>query len=337
MASVGKLDSFAATPSSMTGRGGRTPAQTAGQGWSYGASFNAALVEASIDRDSRETPKRDDRSAVPDIGDFKDIPVIEVFVKPGDSVKAEDPLVTLESDKATMDVPSPVAGVVKEVKVKAGDKVSEGSVVLTLDRPRRRQHPQPRPRPATSSRRKRERERLPAPAACLDHQRLRSREREGRCAGALRGSTPRSPPRTHRRRCASSRASSASILSKVTGTGPNGRILQEDVQAFVKGVDERAGGGRRRRAAAGLDLLPWPKVDFAKFGADRDRAAVAHQEDLRREPRAQLGDDPARHAVRRGRHHRARGAARHAQQGEREGGRQGHDARVPHQGVRRRA
>src|SRR2546425_1887887 len=70
---------------------------------------------------------------VPDIGDFKDVPVIEVFVKPGDAVKAEDPLVTLESDKATMDVPAPTAGTVKELKVKVGDKVSEGSVILILE------------------------------------------------------------------------------------------------------------------------------------------------------------------------------------------------------------
>ena len=70
---------------------------------------------------------------VPDIGDFKDIPVIEIFVKPGDSVKPEDSLVTLESDKATMDVPSPAAGVVKELKVKLGDKVSEGSVIVVLE------------------------------------------------------------------------------------------------------------------------------------------------------------------------------------------------------------
>ncbi|NDP43047.1 MAG: hypothetical protein GZ089_10090, partial [Aromatoleum sp.] len=70
---------------------------------------------------------------VPDIGDFKDVPVIEIFVKPGDPVKAEDSLVSLESDKATMDVPSPAAGVVKELKVKLGDKLSEGSVILTLD------------------------------------------------------------------------------------------------------------------------------------------------------------------------------------------------------------
>src|SRR5437899_10878063 len=70
---------------------------------------------------------------VPDIGDFKDVPVIEVFVKAGDTVKAEDSLVTLESDKATMDVPSPAAGTVKELKVKLGDKVSQGSVILTLE------------------------------------------------------------------------------------------------------------------------------------------------------------------------------------------------------------
>src|ERR1700737_3208034 len=70
---------------------------------------------------------------VPDIGDFKDIPVIEVLVKPGDKVEAEAPLVTLESDKATMDVPAPAAGVVKEVKLKAGDKVSQGTLVLTLE------------------------------------------------------------------------------------------------------------------------------------------------------------------------------------------------------------
>ncbi|MBM3396534.1 MAG: hypothetical protein FJY37_18285, partial [Betaproteobacteria bacterium] len=70
---------------------------------------------------------------VPDIGDFKDIPVIEVLVKAGDSVKAEDSLITLESDKATMDVPAPVAGVVKDIKVKLGDKVSEGRLILLLE------------------------------------------------------------------------------------------------------------------------------------------------------------------------------------------------------------
>src|SRR5205809_5269521 len=70
---------------------------------------------------------------VPDIGDFKDVPVIEVLVKVGDAVKTETPLISLESDKATMDVPSPVDGVVKAIKVKFGDKVSEGSLILTVD------------------------------------------------------------------------------------------------------------------------------------------------------------------------------------------------------------
>src|SRR6185295_2103670 len=70
---------------------------------------------------------------VPDIGEFKDIPVIEVLVKPGDRVKAEDSLLTLESDKATMEVPSPAAGVVKEIRIKVGDKVSQGAPVLTLE------------------------------------------------------------------------------------------------------------------------------------------------------------------------------------------------------------
>ncbi|HET7160946.1 MAG TPA: biotin/lipoyl-containing protein, partial [Burkholderiales bacterium] len=70
---------------------------------------------------------------VPDIGDYKDVPVIEVFVKPGDRVKAEDSLITVESDKATMEVPSPGAGTVKELRVKVGDKVSEGSAVLVLE------------------------------------------------------------------------------------------------------------------------------------------------------------------------------------------------------------
>src|SRR3954468_19688812 len=70
---------------------------------------------------------------VPDIGDFKDVPVIEIFVKPGDTVQPEDSLVTLESEKATMDIPAPAAGTVKELKIKLGDKVAEGVVILTME------------------------------------------------------------------------------------------------------------------------------------------------------------------------------------------------------------
>jgi len=82
---------------------------------------------------------------VPDIGDFKDVPVIELLVKPGDAVALDDALLTLESDKATMDVPSPAAGVIKEMKVKAGDKVSEGTLVLTLEPSAEAPAPQPTP------------------------------------------------------------------------------------------------------------------------------------------------------------------------------------------------
>src|SRR5437762_892575 len=109
---------------------------------------------------------------VPDIGDFKDVPVIEVFIKPGDKVKAEDSLVTLESDKATMDVPAPAAGTVKELKVKLGDKVSEGSAILTLDTagaeaaatPKGAATPSPQPSPA-SGRESAPTSAKPAPAA----------------------------------------------------------------------------------------------------------------------------------------------------------------------------
>mgnify|MGYP000947344832 CR=1 FL=1 len=82
---------------------------------------------------------------VPDIGDFKDVPVIGIEVSPGDTVKAEDPLVTLESDKATMEVPSPAAGVVKEIKLKIGDKVAEGTLVLLLETSETAPSPQPSP------------------------------------------------------------------------------------------------------------------------------------------------------------------------------------------------
>src|SRR5512143_2631016 len=88
---------------------------------------------------------------VPDIGDFKDVPVIEVFVKAGDAVGKEDPLVTLESDKATMDVPSPDAGTVRDVKVKVGDKVSEGSVLLTLETAAAAAAPSPPPQPKSAA------------------------------------------------------------------------------------------------------------------------------------------------------------------------------------------
>ena len=210
---------------------------------------------------------------VPDIGDFTDIPVIEIFVKPGDAVKAEDSLVTLESDKATMDVPSPVAGVVRELKVKLGDKVAEGSLIVVLDAgavapaPVAAPAPQAAPTAAPPS--------LPASVPA-----------------SAPASTPTSAPPSAPIEPATATASvdggafktahaSPSVrkfarelgvdLARVAGAGPKGRILQEDVQNFVKTV--MSGAGASAGAAAGgiggggaLNLLPWPTVDFAKFG-----------------------------------------------------------------------
>ena len=224
----------------------------------------------------------------------------------------------------------------KEVKVKVGDKVCEGTRGADAGGERRAAAGDGRAAPRRARRRALTRNPLP---------------RAG--AGARRASPRPAPPlrraRLRERRPAvddeafTAAHASPSVrkfarelgvdLARVKGTGPKGRILQEDVQAFVKGVLTRrraapaaGGGGGARPAAVAEGRL-------REVRPGRGAAAVAHQEDLRREPRAQLGDDPARHAVRRGRHHRPRGVPRRAQQGEREGGRQGHDARVPDQGV----
>ncbi len=208
---------------------------------------------------------------VPDIGDFKDVPVIELLVKPGDAVKKEDSLVTLESDKATMEVPSPADGVVKAVKLKVGDKVSEGSLVLLLDaadapaaRPAEKAAAAPAaPAPAAQ----------PAPPATAAPAAKPFQEPEA--------ASPRHPPVAAEPAVEGAAPAHASPgvrrfarelgvdLSKVKGAGPKGRILKEDIQGFVKGALSGAGAGAPRAAGGGLaDLgLPaWPKVDFAKFG-----------------------------------------------------------------------
>ena len=194
---------------------------------------------------------------VPDIGDFKNIPVIEVLVKPGDSVGKEAPLVTLESDKATMEVPAPAAGKVKELKVKIGDKVSEGSIVLTLETsddgaaaekpaaekpasapaPQPAAAPAPAPQPAPSS------PAPAAPAAMVDE------------AGFASAHASPSVRRFARELGVN--------LGRVKGTGPKERVLQEDVQNFVKGELARPRGAE---GGLGLNLPPLQQVDFAKFG-----------------------------------------------------------------------
>ena len=202
---------------------------------------------------------------VPDIGDFKDVPVIGIEVSPGDTVKAEDPLVTLESDKATMEVPAPAAGVVKEIRLKIGDKVSEGTLVLLLETA----ETAPSPQPSLASRRGSEPPPSPVPQGLPS-------------VASGRGEPVAAPPPPaeiaaevaggHKAHASPSVRRFARELgvdvALVKGTGPKGRILQQDVQNYVKGALAQprgaataAGGG-----GAGLDLLPWPKVDFAKFG-----------------------------------------------------------------------
>ena len=206
---------------------------------------------------------------VPDIGDFHDIPVIEVLVKAGDAVAADDSLVTLESDKATMDVPSPAAGIVREVRLKVGDKVSEGAVVLVLAAAAAAAAPSPQPSPAGGRGSAVDAAApLASPAAPAQDSPPLPLAGEGSGVRA-EGSGVRADAETFRAAHASPSVRKFARelgvdLARVTGTGPNARIRQEDVQAFVKGVMTGAAGAAT--GGGGLDLLPWPKVDFAKYG-----------------------------------------------------------------------
>ena len=198
---------------------------------------------------------------VPDIGDFKDVPVIEVFVKPGDAVKPEDPLVTLESDKATMDVPAPSAGTVKELKVKVGDKVSEGSVILTLETTAapaaggaagaKTEAPAAAPPAAPAPA-------APAAAESAPPAKLAAAPVDDE---AFRGAHASPSVRAFARMLGVD-------LPKIKGSGPKERILQEDVQNYVKQVISGARAAPPAAVAGGaaLGLLPWPQVDFSKFG-----------------------------------------------------------------------
>jgi pyruvate dehydrogenase E2 component (dihydrolipoamide acetyltransferase) len=208
---------------------------------------------------------------VPDIGDFKDVPVIELLVKPGDVVKKDDSLVTLESDKATMEVPAPQSGTVKEVRVRIGDKVSEGSAILVLEggaeakvapapaaaaKPALAPVP-PAPPPAAAPASKPAPAPAPAPAAA---------------PAPAPASMPASSESTPAHASPGVRRFARELgvdLTRVKGSGPKARILKEDIQGFVKGA--LAGGGDAPAGARGggmsdLGLPAWPKVDFAKFG-----------------------------------------------------------------------
>jgi pyruvate dehydrogenase E2 component (dihydrolipoamide acetyltransferase) len=218
---------------------------------------------------------------VPDIGDDKDVPVIELLVQPGDTVKKDQGLVTLESDKATMEVPSPFDGVVRELKVKIGDELSEGSVVALIEpaaagaseqqesakapagkdakpAPPNQESPKaakPADEPAPASA-----PAVPAPTPAVP-QPTRSPPVAFDADSLLPGKVPHASPavRLFARELGVD-------LSQVTGSARGGRIAKEDVQAFVKATMAGGAGGARATSGGGLDLIPWPKVDFAKFG-----------------------------------------------------------------------
>jgi pyruvate dehydrogenase E2 component (dihydrolipoamide acetyltransferase) len=209
---------------------------------------------------------------VPDIGDFTDVPVIEIAVKVGDRVEKEQSLITLESDKATMDVPSPAEGVVKELRVKVGDTVSEGSVIVLIESsggavaaPRETEAPQ-----AAAPQRKIEPPSdLPLPAAQQIVSTPPSALAQAPLIPAGEGGVRRP---SHASPSVRKFARELGVdVGLVPGTGPKARITQEDVMAFVKGVmtGQRAPAGAPAGgpAAGGeLNLLPWPKIDFTKFG-----------------------------------------------------------------------
>jgi pyruvate dehydrogenase E2 component (dihydrolipoamide acetyltransferase) len=209
---------------------------------------------------------------VPDLGDFKDVPIIEVLVKPGDRVEAEAPLITLESDKATMDVPAPAAGVVKEVKVKVGDKISQGTVIATMETadtaaPAEQAQPEKAFREPPKKAEK--------PVETVDPQSVyQTPPREHG------GPTPTVPPPPAIDEAAFHKAHAGPgvrrlaremgvDLARVKGSGPKSRVLPEDVQAFVKSI--MTGLSAPPAAGGGLALAPWPKVDYAKFGPVEDK------------------------------------------------------------------
>jgi len=199
---------------------------------------------------------------VPDIGDYDAVPVIEIHVKVGDQINAEDALVTLESDKATMDVPSPQAGTVKEIKVKVGDNVSEGTLILILEAAGGAAAAVAAPAPAAAA---------PAPAAAAPAPVAAAPAPVAApvAAPAVQGVSGKA---AHASPSVRKFARELGVdVARVPGTGPKGRITQEDVQNYVKGVMSGQTAAPSAPAAAagtgvGLDLLPWPKVDFTRFG-----------------------------------------------------------------------
>ncbi len=209
---------------------------------------------------------------VPDIGDFKEVEVIELLVKPGDTIIAEQSLITVESDKASMEIPSSVAGVVKEIKVKIGDMVAEGSLLLILE-----EGSGVAPAQAASSANATP-EVTAAAAAPLPQTASTSSSSSVASTVPTAALDPQDAHVVKPHASPSIRKFARELgvdLATVRGTGPKQRITEADVRNFVKGAVAQLNQGSPSietkasapNAGAGLGLIPWPKVDFAKFGA----------------------------------------------------------------------
>ncbi|WP_423682309.1 dihydrolipoyllysine-residue acetyltransferase [Undibacterium sp. WLHG33] len=207
---------------------------------------------------------------VPDIGDFKEVEVIELMVKVGDTIKVDQSLITVESDKASMEIPSSHAGVVKEVRVKVGDKVAEGSLLVIVEASGDAAAVpavapvQPAVAPATPAAPVAA---APAPASAPVVAPAPAVTAAAPVATAAAGKAHASP---------SIRKFARELgvdLTRVAGSGPKGRITQEDVQNFVKGIMAGStavaavSAPAKNGSGVGLDVLPWPSLDFSKFGA----------------------------------------------------------------------
>jgi len=195
---------------------------------------------------------------VPDIGDFKEVEVIEVMVKVGDTVKAEQSLLTVESDKASMEIPSSHAGVIKELKIKLGDKVAKGSIIATIEAVG---GAPAAAAPAAAS----------APAAAPAASAPAAAAPAAAAPAIATASATSTGGKAHASPSVRKFARELGVdLSRVPATGPKGRILQIDVQNFVKGVmagsTAVAAAPATNGSGAGMNLLPWPSLDFSKFG-----------------------------------------------------------------------
>ena len=195
---------------------------------------------------------------VPDIGDFDGVEVIEILVAAGDSIAVEDPIVSLESDKAAMEIPSPLAGTIKEVKVKLGDKVSEGNLLVTIETSA--EAPVAEAAPATEDNSaKEEAETTPAPAAAATKAPAPAAPRPSPTASitineeGFRKAHASPSVRKFARELGAD-------LSQMTGTGAKNRIIKEDVKAWVKQTLAQGSQG------GGLGVEPMPEIDYSQFG-----------------------------------------------------------------------